>query len=195
MTDWTIIVPIKPAAIGKSRLVDAAADRTALARAIALDTVEVACSVASVVVVTDDAEVAAEAIALGARVVGEGPGGGLNGALAHGASTVSGFKAALLGDLPSLQASDLAAALLAAAVVDRACVADADGVGTTLVTARGGIPLVTAFGEGSYAKHLALGCVALNTGATLRRDVDTAADLAEASALGLGPRTRDVLGA
>jgi 2-phospho-L-lactate guanylyltransferase len=55
----------------------------------------------------------------------------------------------------------------------------------------------SAFGEGSFAAHLALGCVELPVpeGSTLRRDVDTADQLAKAEALGLGRRTAAVLAA
>lgn len=56
---WVVIVPVKPATVGKSRLADAAVDRAALARAIALDTIAAAAGatrVARVVVVTDDEE-------------------------------------------------------------------------------------------------------------------------------------------
>jgi uroporphyrinogen decarboxylase len=54
---WTVVIPVKPSARGKSRLSVEGVDRVALARAIALDTIvaAVACeSVAQVVIVTDD---------------------------------------------------------------------------------------------------------------------------------------------
>ncbi len=104
-------------------------------------------------------------------------------------------RAALLGDLPALRPADLAAALTAAAAVDRGVVPDAEGTGTTLVTARRGIPLRTSFGDGSYARHVELGCAPLEVEGTssLRRDVDTAAQLDAAAALGLGPRTAALL--
>lgn len=195
---WTVIVPVKPSAIGKSRLAGVGVDREALARAIALDTIEAAAAVAAVVVVTDDAGVAEAAQAMaGVRVVPEGATRGLNAAIATGAALVrvDGPRAALLGDLPALRPADLSAALEAAASVDRAVVADAEGTGSTLVTARAGVSWETAFGADSFARHLARGCVALEIpeASTLRRDVDTVAQLAAAAALGVGPRTAALL--
>ena len=80
---------------------------------------------------------------------------------------------------PRCDAEDLEAALVSASAVDRAVVADAEGTGTTLVTAGRGIALETSFGAGSFARHVALGCVplAIADSSTLRRDVDTAEQL------------------
>jgi 2-phospho-L-lactate/phosphoenolpyruvate guanylyltransferase len=190
-TGWTVVIPVKPAAIGKSRL-EAGIDREALARAIALDTIAAAARVARVVVVTDDDVVAEASRGVGADVVPEGAGRGLDAAVATGvAAAGDGLRAALLGDLPALRSAELAAALEAAASVDRAVVADAEGTGSTLVTARGGIAWTSAFGEGSFVRHAALGCIPLELAdaSTLRRDVDTAEQLDAAAGLGLGPRT------
>jgi 2-phospho-L-lactate guanylyltransferase len=104
-------------------------------------------------------------------------------------------RAALLGDLPALRPADLAAALVAAASVNRGVVADAEGTGSTLVTAGAGVDWASSFGDGSFARHVALGCVPLDVadGSTLRRDVDTARQLEAAVLLGLGPRTTRLL--
>lgn len=195
---WVVVIPVKPSAAGKSRL--RVRDRESLARAIALDTLEavLACpAVAEVVVVTSDAAVTAEASALGARVVDDsgvsGLSAGLSAAITAGLATVpiDRARAVLLGDLPSLHAEDLAAALHAAEGMDLATVLDADGDGTTLVTARPGVPLAPAFGTDSAAAHRAAGFAPLpiDDGSTLRRDVDTIEHLAAAARLGLGPRT------
>ncbi|HWR85387.1 MAG TPA: 2-phospho-L-lactate guanylyltransferase, partial [Rhodoglobus sp.] len=96
-----------------------------------------------------------------------------------------------LGDLPALRPRDLDAALEAAAGHPRAFVPDAEGDGTTLVTAVDG-KLVTAFGPGSAAAHERLGLVRLDLDSTVRRDVDDPGQLAAARALGLGPRTREL---
>ncbi len=199
---WAVIVPVKPAARGKSRLEVTGAPRDAVVRAIALDTIAaaVACSeVAQVYVVTDDASLPLHAVDIaGLRFVPEGDAHGLDEAIAQGMKAAEADtsgermpRAALLGDLPALQPDDLATALRAASEVDRAVVADADGTGSTLVTARAGVEWTSAFGVGSFARHVALGCVPLDlaAGTTLRRDVDTADDLAAAAELGLGPRT------
>lgn len=202
---WAVVIPVKPSAIGKSRLEIRGVDRVTLARAIALDTIAAAAAcdaVAQVYVVTDDGALVASAFDIpGLRFVpednGSGAARGIDAAVAAGAKTAGeGMpRAALLGDVPALRPDDLRAALAAASEVDRAVVADAEGTGSTLVTARAGVPLVTAFGSDSFARHVGLGCAPLEIAAssTLRRDVDTADQLMAATGLGVGPRTKQVL--
>jgi 2-phospho-L-lactate guanylyltransferase len=198
---WTIIVPVKPAAVGKSRLADVGTDREALARAIALDTITAAAAatrVARVLVVTDDAGIrAALRRARHVEVVPEGDTRGLDAAIALGAAAAgrSAARAALLGDLPALRAADLDVALELAASVERGLVPDAETTGSTLVTARAGAVWVSAFGDDSAGRHRLLGCtdLAVERESTLRRDVDTAAQLTQAVALGVGPHTSAVL--
>lgn len=201
-TGWTIIVPVKPAAIGKTRLTGVY-DREALARALALDTIAAAAAtprVSRVVVVTDDTEITHLVAQWPAvDVLTEGDVRGLDAAIARGAET-SGRgapRAALLGDVPALTPHDLDAALELAGHVERGLVPDAEGTGSTLVTARPGAVWVSAFGADSAARHRLLGCadLAVPRDSTLRRDVDTAVQLAEAVALGVGPRTAAVLAA
>lgn len=195
---WHVVIPVKPAAIGKSRLQVPGVDREALARAIALDTIDAvtrATRVAAVVVVTDDAEIRAA----GPGVVRD-PGEGLNAAIATGIDAVRASAgpvapcAVLLGDIPSLRPADLDAALALAAAQDApGAVPDADGTGTTLL-ARASSEILR-FGADSFARHLAAGAAALGIppASTLRHDVDTAAQLEAARALGLGPRTAALL--
>ncbi|TDC57227.1 2-phospho-L-lactate guanylyltransferase, partial [Micromonospora sp. KC207] len=72
----------------------------------------------------------------------------------------------------------------------RRFVADAPGTGTVLLAAPPGVPLDPRFGVGSAEAHEASGALPLaGDWPTLRRDVDTATDLAAAARLGLGPRT------
>lgn len=110
-----------------------------------------------------------------------------------------GGVAVLLGDLPAMRAGDLDAALEAAARHPLAFVPDAEGTGTTLATARAGEPLNAHFGADSAAWHAAAGfadLAAADPGAIapgLRRDVDTAAELRAAVALGVGPHTTEVV--
>lgn len=201
---WIVVVPVKPPARGKSRLDVPGVDRAAIAHAIALDTLAAATAcelVAQVVVVTNDPALARESAAIPAlRFVPEGDAQGLDAAVATGMAAMDPNdrmpRAALLGDVPALQPADLADALRAAASVDRGVVADAEGTGSTLVTARAGVAWASSFGDGSFARHLELGCRALEIrdASTLRRDVDTAAQLDAARALGLGPRTAALLG-
>jgi len=197
---WTVIIPVKPSAIGKSRLEVSGVDRVALRRAIALDTIAAAAAaddVGRVVIVTDDGGLVIQAIDIpGLRFVSEGDAIGLNEAVAVGAGTAEGMpRAALLGDLPSLRSADLSEALRAAASVDRGVVADEEGTGSTLVTARAGVAWETAFGDDSFARHVELGCTPLQIAdaSTLRRDVDTLEQLRAAAELGLGRRTAQVL--
>jgi 2-phospho-L-lactate guanylyltransferase len=202
---WAVLIPVKPAAIGKSRLEIRGVDRVTLARAIALDTIAAAAAcdlVAQVFVITDDGALVTLAFDIpGLRFVPEDDGTsterGIDAAIAVGATAAGDRmpRAALLGDVPALRPDDLRDALAAASGTERAVVADAEGTGTTLVTARAGVPLVTAFGPDSFARHTALGCTPLEIAesSTLRRDVDTADQLMTATGLGVGPRTKRVL--
>jgi 2-phospho-L-lactate guanylyltransferase len=63
------------------------------------------------------------------------------------------------------------------------------------VTAGIGVTWTSSFGEGSFARHVGLDCkaVAIADASTLRRDVDTAAQLEAAATLGLGPHTAALL--
>ena len=202
---WIVVVPVKRSAQGKSRLEVDGVDRAALARAIALDTIEAAArceAVLQVVVVSDDPALARESAMIPAlRLVPEGEVRGLDAAIATGIDAVDPGgrmpRAALLGDLPALRSADLAAALRAAASVDRAVVADAEGTGSTLVTAMPGVAWTSSFGEDSFARHTSSGCSALQIpdASTLRRDVDTAAQLRVAMAHGVGPRTTALVAA
>lgn len=207
---WTVVVPVKDARHGKTRLSAALspAERTALVRAMALDTVQAALAcerVARVVVVTADSTIAAEADRLdGVHVVDEpthvGQRSGLDAAVLAGAAAarVDGPVpvAVLLGDVPALQPADLSEALTAADGVARGVVADAPGTGTTLLTVGPDEVVDPRFGVGSAAAHQALGHVPLDVpaGSTLRRDVDVPADLRAAAALPLGARTAAVVG-
>ncbi|WP_171114405.1 2-phospho-L-lactate guanylyltransferase [Streptomyces sp. Z423-1] len=198
---WTLVIPVKPLARAKSRLADAAADglRPGLALAFAQDTVAAALAspaVRDVAVVTDDALAGRELAALGARIVDDEPGGGLNAALAHGAAAVRAERpespvAALNADLPALRPAELARVLDAAAEFPRAFLPDAAAIGTTLLAAGPGRELLPAFGRDSRARHRTGGAVELRLAGvdSVRQDVDTADDLRAALALGVGPRT------
>ncbi|CAL9294105.1 2-phospho-L-lactate guanylyltransferase [Streptomyces sp. SudanB182_2057] len=201
---WTLVIPLKPLARAKSRLADTAGDgvRPGLALAFAQDTVgaALACAeVPDVAVVTDDELAGRELAALGARIVPDVPGGGLNAALAHGAAVVRRHRpgaavAALNADLPALRPAELSRVLAAAAEFPRAFLPDAAGVGTTLLAATRGRELRPAFGVDSRARHRASGAVELAPAGvdSVRQDVDTGADLRAALALGVGRFTAAV---
>ena len=206
MSGWTLVIPVRGGA-GKSRLVVPDIDRAALARAIGLDTIAAAqaCpAVAQVVVVTADAEIARE-ISDGCLVVTD-PGTGLNDAVRAGLAMTDAAapRAAMLGDLPALRATDLETVLVAAARYESAALPDAEGTGTTLITRTITGELTPAFGDGSFARHRAAGFVDLarliDAGSehpavwSARRDVDTLDQLHEAAQLGLGIRSAELLG-
>jgi 2-phospho-L-lactate/phosphoenolpyruvate guanylyltransferase len=200
---WSIVVPVKRLAHAKSRLYAAGErrlpERSTLVLALALDTVAAAIaapSVDRVVVVTDERQAAASLRELGAIIVPDRPDAGLNPALHFGATMASAIApdagvAVLASDLPALRPDELDEALRAAARTDRALVADAGGVGTALLAVAPGQPLNPRYGGNSRDAHLASGAVELSGDwPSLRRDVDTPADLAEAESLGLGPATK-----
>lgn len=193
---WTVVIPVKPAAAGKSRLELPDLDRTNLARAIALDTIDAvaACTaITRVLVVTSDPEtIDAVSTIAGVEVVLD-TASGLLPAIRLGLETVvGGRRAVLLGDVPGLRPTELSHALALAATAGRAFVPDADATGTVLATAGTGLAFEPRFGPESAAAHRAAGFAELGLPADwgLRRDVDTLAHLEQlAAAELLGPRT------
>jgi len=205
---WFVLVPAKLLTRAKTRLTpltapfgdEAPARHRDLVLAMLADTVSAAVAssaVAAVLVVTDDPQVGDLIRSLRARTVADEPDRGLNAALAHGAraARAAGARAvaAMNSDLPALHPEDLTRALHAAAERGRSFVADAEGTGTTLLCAPSG-ELDPHFGPGSAAAHAASGAAPLpGAWPGLRRDVDTAADLQAAGAIGLGRHTADYL--
>ncbi|MET9803238.1 2-phospho-L-lactate guanylyltransferase [Streptomyces sp. NPDC006368] len=204
---WSLVVPLKPLSLAKSRLAGAAGPqaRSRLALAFAQDTVAAALScpaVRDVVVVTDDPVAGAALRALGARTVPDAPAAGLNAALSYGAGAIRAHRpgapvATLNADLPALRPAELSRVLAAAEQFPRAFLADAAEIGTTLLSAAPGVELRPAFGEGSRRHHLSSGAVEipLDGVASVRRDVDTGDDLRAALELGVGPRTAELAAA
>jgi 2-phospho-L-lactate/phosphoenolpyruvate guanylyltransferase len=197
---WSLVIPVKELARAKSRLTGLAGPRRAeLALAMAADTVAAAAAcpaIAEVIVVTDDAAAGAELGGLGACVVPDEPGAGLNPALVFGAAYAAARwpgrgRAGLAADLPALDPAEIGRALAAASEWAEAFVPDAAGSGTTLYTAGPAAEFCPRFGPGSRDRHRAGGAAELNLADVpgLRRDVDTPADLRSAAVLGLGPRT------
>ncbi|MGM7666601.1 2-phospho-L-lactate guanylyltransferase [Microbacterium sp. A93] len=188
-TGWTVLIPLKPPATGKSRLAVPDRDRPPLAQAIALDTLAAACAcprVEEVIVISSDPS---WDLPRGARLVLEPRTTTIDAAIALGLATVSEHapRAVLLGDLSGLDPADLSEALDAAGGLDRGLVRDVEGTGTTLLTSRSGVRLTTAFGTDSALHHQHLGHADLpiRTASTLRRDVDTVDHLSWR----IGPRT------
>lgn len=215
---WTIIIPVKDTGIAKSRLAPfSQPDRAMLALAFVLDAASAAMECADVrrvLAVTDDKAAARALRATGVEVTADEPAAGLNAAVSHGfrrarESDPAAAVAAMCGDLPALRPSDLSTVFELAAGIPCWFVADAAGVGTTMLAAAPHASVEPAFGPASRLRHRALGSVdliaALIDGepgdgelgdvelGRLRRDVDTLADLAEARSLRLGPHSRAAL--
>lgn len=129
----------------------------------------------------------------GIEVLADG-GGGLNPALEAAAAELSrrfpsDGVVAMVGDLPALRAADLLAVLRQAPVTGRSFVRDIDGSGTTLLAAGPQSRLGPLFGPDSARRHLASGARELDAAASLRCDVDSAADLRRCLELGVGTLT------
>lgn len=193
--DWIVVIPVKRLASAKTRLRGAVpgSPHAHLVLALVQDTVAAALAcpgVADLLLVTNEPLVARVVEPLGARVVPDLPDAGLNPALAHGARLAGDSPvAALAGDLPALRPVELDA-VLSAAGGQRGFVPDAAGTGTTLLAAPSGAALDPRFGPGSAGRHASSGAAALvGPWPSVRQDVDTAADLDSAAALGLGTRT------
>ena len=198
-----VVLPVKRLAVAKSRLRAAYGEHTdALALAMALDVIAAASAAApvgAVVVVTNDPRVASDGAELGARTLADAPEEGLNAAIRWAARHLLAEQAdrALIvqpADCPAVTADDLAA--MAHQVTEagpRLFVSDRAGTGTTALAAPPGVPLDPRYGPTSRADHLASGAEELSDRrwARVRADVDTTGDLAAASQLGLGPRTRE----
>lgn len=150
--------------------------------------------------VTRDTDTARHFSELGARIFAEPEGAGLNGAIRAAANWVSeSFPndnlVVVMGDLAGVTSETLTAALSAAEQVDRGVIADQEGTGTTVLTAKSGVSLQPAYGSGSFTRHVAAGHSPIPTPAEspLRRDVDTGDDLATLARLGPGEHTRALL--
>jgi 2-phospho-L-lactate/phosphoenolpyruvate guanylyltransferase len=200
MQKYVALVPVKPPALGKSRLVGLAhEDRQALAAAFALDTVAAciaATTIEQVLVATDDARFSVELAGLGAATIPDGVAMDLNGTLRQSAAEARRrwpdlVPVALTADLPAVRAEDLDAALGAVAPGEAAYVADSGGLGTTLYTAPHD-EFDPHFGPGSALAHDAAGARPVTAPLPrLRRDVDDLDDLGDALSLGVGPRTAE----
>lgn len=199
------VIALKATAYAKSRLGTLPDPvRRRLAWTMAVDTLRAVRSVVDeVVVVGDQPGVRAALRAYGVDVVALAePAAGMNAALTHGAEHLrrhgSTTVLACVGDLPSVRASSLETVVSVsralAEVTPRAFLADASGVGTTVLIAHD-VALDPRFQGRSAAAHRISGAVSLGADllggplADARRDVDGEPDLADTYHLGLGPTT------
>lgn len=197
--EWTVIVPVKASADGKSRLVPPpGVSRSDLAAAFSRDTLSAVLRTPYrlVVVTEDDALATWLGRASTPHEVVRDRGGGLNAALRLALSTQQPGRptAILLGDLPCVQPDDLVAALRCAARHRVCLVSDHHDTGTVLLASRDG-ELTPRFGSGSAARHAGHASRLDLDLPRLRLDVDDHDDLRAARRLGVGPFTTAVLAA
>ncbi len=197
---WVVVMALKTPTRSNTRLAPAigsADDLVELTRAMRADAaaaVRASSSVIDIVLVVDEPD-AVDAVEVEHVVVQRAS--GLNAAMDEGRAYADdrwpdAGAVALVGDLPALRPHELDAALTQAGRVRLGFVPDHTGHGTTMLTAAAGQPFVARFGPGSAVAHAEI-ATALTAGPGLRTDVDTAADLAAAAELGVGPRTAAVL--
>ncbi|ACG78946.1 conserved hypothetical protein [Phenylobacterium zucineum HLK1] len=194
----------------KSRLaaVFSDAERAALVEAMLLDMLDAlagagAGAVRRVWVVTPTERLERLAAAAGARVIREPRPAGLNAAfrcgLAAAAEEAPYADIVLLpGDLPTLRAQDVDAALLLLRTHDLVlALASRDG-GTGLLAVRAGVPFTPQFGAQSCARHRrqararGLSCALVEAG-SLALDLDRPEDAVEVARGPCGRRTAEVL--
>ncbi len=151
-----ISVPLKPFGLAKARLADAfgGAERESLGRRVAAHTLAmIERAFGTVWVVTSDAEVGAWARSLGAKLIDERPGSGLNGAAANVVGAADGGRWMIVhADLPLLRPDDIHAAWDAIPPSGLLLAPSHDG-GTSVL---GGTIEWTgfAYGPGSFRRHL-----------------------------------------
>jgi 2-phospho-L-lactate guanylyltransferase len=211
---WRVLVPVRPAGAGKSRLRSATENESAhtgLVRAIQQDALAAVLRARADVLASSAWQEGVESIAgvylISAPGVLDVPPGveilldaghGLNAALRGAAEETSrrhpaDAVLALVGDLPSLRSAELREIIGQAANHERSFVADASGHGTTMLTARAGLRLEPSFGLESAVRHRAAGAIELSAGPGARQDVDTVEDLRRCLELGVGARTAEIL--
>ena len=195
------VIALKPTAHAKSRLAVPDPLRRRLAWTMALDTLAtLSRALPHVLVVSDQPALEAQLRRAGVAVdvISESGHVGINSALSRGAQVIraQGFATvvACVGDLPALRPESVLRVLEAPRPHRRSFVADASGVGTTMLLAHD-VDLAPQFQGRSAAAHHASGAESLSAEAIgspiadARRDVDTEADLAVAIGLGVGLAT------
>lgn len=206
--DLGVVVALKPASTGKSRLDIPPPLRHRLARGLAMDTMTALSRIAGkLVVVSDDASWSdwLSTLDIEADLLAEPEPAGMNPALTAGddALRAAGWTQVLacVGDLPALQPASLRTITRAAyrsVRPGRRFVADASGHGTTMLLANH-TRLEPRFGGASAAAHRSSGAKEL-TDAELsmpvpdaRSDVDVLPDLGAAIRLGVGTATGSLI--
>jgi 2-phospho-L-lactate guanylyltransferase len=203
VTAWSVVVPVKPWRLAKSRLCVPDAARYAVAKAMTMDTLEAlsgSSSVGSVVVVSADSKVRSVALHLGARVIEDRPltsVDGLNVAIRLARAWLVRERplapvAVVPTDLPGLTSEIFDGLLARLGPSEPQHVVDMHGSGTTVLLAPCPHELTPAFGSGSAQEHSAAGSRArIDVDKRLRHDVDTIDDW-EAFVMSRAPAGRHV---
>ena len=196
MTDWCVLVPQKALARAKGRLDVDPRTRRAMALAMLTDTLDAVAAtpgVTRVVVLWDDS---ADATTLQVESLGT-EGRPLNPALELGAAQARHLDPAVSlavvpGDLPALDPAELHACLEIASSHGRAFLPDAEGTGSTVLTATSEADLAPRYGLSSTLAHAVSGAHLICPDGLIsaRTDVDDLASLARALELGCGDHTR-----
>jgi 2-phospho-L-lactate guanylyltransferase len=196
---WVAIVPQKSLAQAKSRLDLPDPARRRVAEAMLRDTVsslsQVDCLQLVVVAWEDPAD--RNILPTTQKVLNVVvPFPGLNGAITTVEErlpewTSGSNRIVFPGDLPGCNRQQVSRLLDLARGSARSFLRDAEGVGTTVLTACGDAPLSPQYGRRSARNHLVSGARPLvpEHFPSLARDVDTLTDLAVALRLGVGPAT------
>ena len=182
-----MLVPLKATSRGKSRLEVPPEHRAQLSLAMARDTLTaiLACPVVDrVLLVVDAVEDATAVTVVDVRLAWHlSATAGLNASIREGAVVLigagwTGPVAVLPADLPFLRTADLTAALTSAAG-GSTVVSDAEGTGTTLLTAPSPAELQPRYGVDSFARHRSGGAAPLALAAdnTVHWDVDRLSEL------------------
>lgn len=206
MIAWTALVPVKGWERAKTRLDLPAAQRRALARAFALDLLdllEATSEIAETIVITDEDELLCQARPAGVSFLAD-PAvqevDTLNAAIGAGRYWAQDHHPTdrllvIPTDLPCLTPHDLSHALEVLGQHRRAFVPDRSETGTSLLTAATPAQLVWQYGDGSAQRHRQLGLTPVTTVSdTVRLDVDTIGALQSARRRGVhGTRTGTAL--
>jgi 2-phospho-L-lactate/phosphoenolpyruvate guanylyltransferase len=199
---WVAVVPVKDPNRAKSRLgPELETWRTDLAAAFATDTLSalLAASRVDVVVVVGGQRLPADLLEHD-RVRTLPDPGDLNAAAAEGIAWAQrrhpdSAVLVLAGDLPAATGEAIDRLLGTRPAGPLHVIPDIERTGSTGLLIGQGVDVTPAFGGGSLSRHQAVGAqtVELPGIERLRRDVDTADQLAAAVGLGVGERTRQVL--
>jgi len=186
-----IVIPVKSFSAAKQRLSSSlnSAERAQLAEAMCLDVIEIAITVAPVLVVTHAPEVGRIATAAGAEVLLEDGMHGHRHAAERAVRALSHRPEDMVllipSDAPAVSADELRDLLQrATSPGDLVLVPNRDGEGTNGMCFRAGRSIPFHFGPGSLAKHrseakrLSLRCQVVEKDG-LALDIDTADDLVE----------------